>query len=515
MERTNLSFLTLQNSIYSFIGFIWPVLIYFVLTPLMIHKLGAAQYGLYVLLIALGGFVSLLDFGYTNATHKYLAELFGLKRKELVTDLVATSNTVFALLGVVFFMIFIFTGILLDIYYPAYFGEIGQVRVIFFWAGLELFFSFLAKSYGAVLFAKQRYDLVTKINVVALAIMFVFIWNLLQAGFQLEQIIMTQAIFGGFLIFIFYFYANRIAEGITYRLGFVRERILQNFQYGVYVFMSNVGLSIFNQMDRLIIPLYANPTSLAYYSLPGNLASRSSGMVASFTNILFHLTSGLFGMGEIEKIRKIYIRSSRLITILAAGMTLVLAIYASKILRFWIDEDFAKNGSTIFIILSFTFFLITILSPLTQCLYGVGKSKFLAICSVFLALVNVCLLFILLPKFGIIGAAWAYLGAAMGIIPIILIAEKRILNLSERFRDYLFLYGKILITAFITYIITEVFFLSLVTNLVRLVFFGSLSMGVYFAGYWLFGFFAKEDVELFRTYVSQIFKFKYNERNEH
>src|SRR5581483_8739649 len=82
---------------------------------------------------------------------------------------------------------------------------------------------------------------------------------------------------------------------------------------------------------------------------------------------------------------------------------------------------------------------------------GMGKVKFLLFVSTSLAALNLILLVILVPKMGIMGAAWAYLGGVVPIPFIMLWAEKQYLHLRNRAGFYAKLYGKLIFTSALFY----------------------------------------------------------------
>ena len=152
-------------------------------------------------------------------------------------------------------------------------------------------------------------------------------------------------------------------------------------------------------------------------------------------------------------IKNLYIRSMRLITVISAAFTITFIVFAYPMLEFWISEDVANKGSDVLIVLAITSFVLAITGPLSNFLLGMGKLKLLSITSVLTAILNIILLFILIPKFGILGAAWAYLLALIPYIYLLYVTEYSYLELTFRKAHYLKLIKGLLVTSFVIYLI--------------------------------------------------------------
>lgn len=250
----------------------------------------------------------------------------------------------------------------------------------------------------------------------------------------------------------------------------------------------------------MIIPFFTGPSNLTYYSVPGNVTGKIPGFANTLSTTLFPMTSQLDGSKDIARIEVLYVRSFRLITIIASALTITAIAFAYKILLYWLNADFAIHSTGILIILAFTNFILAMLGPLSNFILGLGKLKFLTIMSVIMGVLNAVLLLVLLPRYGITGAAWAYLLSILPVGYMFYHTEKKFLFLSGRKEYYLKKFLMTVITSLVVWII-DVYFLSpLVVNLATLLCIGAVSLVFYILLYRIFGFFEKEDwrdMELF------------------
>ena len=153
------------------------------------------------------------------------------------------------------------------------------------------------------------------------------------------------------------------------------------------------------------------------------------------------------------------------------------------------------------IILAFTYYFLSLGGTLNNFLLGLSQSRFLFISSLFMAVINIGLLFLLLPKFGIAGAAWAYLISVLPIIFMFYYVEKNILKLSGRLLDYLKLYLKLSIVSVLFVILCELAILPLVNSLKAVIILGPLSVLLFLLIYRIFGFYNQEDLRSINAFI--------------
>jgi hypothetical protein len=105
-----------------------------------------------------------------------------------------------------------------------------------------------------------------------------------------------------------------------------------------------------------------------------------------------------------------------------------------------------------------------------------------------------------LPSFGIVGAAWAYFGAAAFVPFIFWWAEKKYLHITGQFKFYVTLYSKVILTSVLFYVVAHYGIAPYVYNRTILIFIGPLVVIGYFVLYRLLGFFNNEDWQLFMAF---------------
>src|SRR5258705_2505516 len=89
----------LLNVLSNYAGKVYTLLVWFFLTPFVVHQLGPSDYGLWVLIGSVAAYGVLLEFGIANAITKYVAEFLVRDDLEQAGRLIATAVWLYIGLG--------------------------------------------------------------------------------------------------------------------------------------------------------------------------------------------------------------------------------------------------------------------------------------------------------------------------------------------------------------------------------------------------------------------------------
>jgi O-antigen/teichoic acid export membrane protein len=504
MDIDSLSYKTLKNSSYTFITYVFPIVFSIFVIPVVVKRLGYTDYGVYVLVNTIIGFLGLLDLGLSTALIKYISEYHARAEFVKLQTLIRSVNSMFLIIGIVSFLVFLLVG---AFFLPAFHISLGSEKhifTVFLLAGFLNLITAFNIVYSVTPAALQRFDIVARASLSQTTILNLAMLIAVLLGYKLKVILCLNilAVIGQ-TIFLRR-ESKKLLPDINFGFGWDSEAIKFSYKFGLLAAVSNIANSFLTQLDRLIIPIFLDPASLTYYSLPGNVAQKTSGVIGSITGVLFPLTSSVAGSGQFERLKIIYFRFFRTATIFAASCTVAITVFSHQILEFWINRDLAEKGNTILVILASTYFLLSLLGPLTNFLLGLNKVKFIASVSLGMAFVNIILLVIFLPRMGILGAAWAYFGAATMVPFVFWWAEKKYLIITGQLKFYLDLYLKLIVTSVVFYFLMHYFVAPVIISRTILIIVGPLSVLFFIALYKLFGFFEPEDWDLFMLFLGKI-----------
>lgn len=504
MDENTLSYKTLKNVSYGFFSFFVPILLSIIVTPIVAKKLGETDYGIYILTNSIIGFLGLTDLGLTGALTKHVAMYYSQKQSFALKQAMNSANSLFLIIGILGVLIFFILG---KFFLPLFkiSGASERHILIVFMLGGAIFFINAANSvYTIIPAALQRFDIVTKLNLAQLCIFSFSALGLVLFGFQLKAVMLFNLLAVAGITLAYRYYSKKIMPDLVLGFEWTGEQIKKLYSFGFISSLASIGLGALNNLDRLIIPAFLGPVQLAYYSVPGNIAQKTAMVMGSVSNMFFPLATSVFALGETDRLGGIYRKIVRNLFVIVFAVTASIMLFGYKIMYFWFNKVYADNGRVVVLILAVTYFILAVFGPLFQFLMGMGREKVLAKWSVVMAIINLILLFPLIKAFGIIGAAWAYLLAALPVVYLLFWIEKEVFRAKNIFAFYSRLFFKLLLTLLPYFLLVKYSILPFVDNLPALIILGPLSVILYMVLYRLFGFFEAEDLQIFNDFLRKI-----------
>ncbi len=505
MDKSSLTFQAFRNSTYNVVGYLWPVILTLVVTPIIVFTLGVKEYGVYIFINTTIALFGLLDLGLGTAVTKHLSYYYGKKDLDAVRRLVRSANSLFLIVSTLGLATAASIALWGADVLPSKFAAYEQYLPLFLIGGGIFFFNTVSSTASATLVATQRFDIYNKINMVSVTLTSLSTLFVVTSGGSIRAVFLTQLVITSLLAYTMFHYARKILPVPLLGLRWDKKEIKNCYTFGLVNFVNNIATSALASLDRMIIPLFIGPSNLTYYSMPGNIATKIPGMSNTLSTSLFPTVSQLSGSNDSARIETLYVRSFRLITVIAGALTIASISFSHEILYHWLDADFAERSSGVLIVLALTNFFLALFNPLSNFLLGLGKLRFLTLSSISMAVINILLLLILLPRYGILGAAFAYLISVLPVIYFFYHVERHYLNLSGRKAYYARTLFGLATTGILIWSI-NLGLKHLVVNLPSLLLVGGASTVIYVILYKLLGFFHPDDWKDFERFSSLVFK---------
>lgn len=187
------------------------------------------------------------------------------------------------------------------------------------------------------------------------------------------------------------------------------------------------GSVIISLFDRLLIEQYLGVKSLGLYTVSYQVASLILFITVAINRLWSPWIYEKLSIYE-EKGKNTIVKFSYVVITLLIFMVFLIYLGAKYVLPYLFPGEYLTSNNLIVVIsLSFVFYaMYTMIFPL---LIHFGKSKFLGISSGLGAIVNVCLNIILIPKYGIMGAAISTMFSYFCIFLVVLIYSNTLIKL--------------------------------------------------------------------------------------
>jgi O-antigen/teichoic acid export membrane protein len=380
----------------------WYPLLLFIATPWFLHRLGTAQYGIWMLLTATVGFGGVLNTGTGAATIKAVSAGIGRATNSDIERAVRTSLAI-ALLGggalaLVVFCVFWFGGDVLlgRMGNPALIQLTGVAAALLIWVEqLDNVFSSAMK--GAEQFGQAaRVEIASKTTQILAAALVLMPWPGLWALYSALLVVALLRLLAKTII------ARQLLGLTDLRPSLAGTgEILHFAKWG---WLQGLGGVLFGVADRMLVGSMLGATSLAYYSIASQLAMQVHSITAAGLSVIFPKVSrkledgGLFSLWRVTKLTM----AGNLL--LSSFLALTLVLLGPMLIRIWIGPDSAGPTMHILPWLVAAYWVLALNVVPYYILLGMGRIRFVGLTVLASGAIAVIAMYMTISRVGLIGA---------------------------------------------------------------------------------------------------------------
>jgi len=213
----------------------------------------------------------------------------------------------------------------------------------------------------------------------------------------------TQLFIG--LIAVYIIYNNMIEFGGN-RWFPTKEDISQMFNYSWPLAISGGFLTLMGNVDILLIGYYLESEQVGIYRAIQPIAMLILMLLTSFVFLFMPTVSKNYKSGKIEKVQDLFTSTSKFVSLITFPLVAVFTLFSEDVIIAFYGTSY-RAGALAFAILSIGAYLRVIVGPNGAMIKAIDRTKvdmISAVCGIF---VNIILNIVLIPTYGIAGAAVA------------------------------------------------------------------------------------------------------------
>jgi PST family polysaccharide transporter len=397
----------MRSLVFIALGWVLPIVVFLLATPVLIAYFGLAGYGVFALASALVVAGASLDLGFATLAIRELARR--RSDAEAFWRHAAGLNTIFLGLGFAAAVLVwlsasaIARWLTWDEALPENEGTVA-VR----WMGVWLGFTFINVGLTTGLRAVERFDLLALLATV----LAVATWGAAAAGATwglgpVGAIVLATAVAA--LQVLLSSAAQAAVFGRWPRWGGWPGFEPGAGRFSGSAFVSQATSLATYHADKAIVSAFLGATPAGLYVAAANIANKPLAFVAALASLLFPRIAALESEGRTFRSARTYLAASRM---LLAASTLVITcvfVLADDFLRLWLGAAVSGEVSTSFRILLVAYWLAAFSVAPSNVLAGKGNAHRGAGFALAGGIVTLVGLLILVPRFGLVGAAIAAL----------------------------------------------------------------------------------------------------------
>lgn len=391
----------IRNIAFGALTWVGPMALSLIATPFIVRALGLEGYGIYALVLGIISYS--FNFGVGRAATKYVAEYQGTEDRAKIGPIISSSLVVSLGLGVFAILVI---GLLAPWLVISVLGigpkfQETATTALYIAAGV-IVVTLLNQLFGSILQGLHRFDVYSKLfNLTNFAVVIGSL-ALALAGFGLTALLAWNLGVLAVSVVLNGIASKRLLSDVSMFSGLDRFSLKKVLYYtsGVvgYQLLGNVLLLF----ERGYITRALGSDQLTYYVVAMAIGLYLHGFSTSLLLAIAPVASEQ--TRDTERLKKLYVRSTKLIGLIVVFVTAVLLVSGGKFLTLWMGPEFAQEATLILKFHTITFSLLSVAGVAWFMREGLGVPKHNLIVSAICFVVTMSLM-LSTTQFGNLGMA--------------------------------------------------------------------------------------------------------------
>jgi O-antigen/teichoic acid export membrane protein len=397
----------LRNIAGSWLGIGTDAIVGFLLTRFILHAVGDASFGLWVLLSGLLGYYGLLDLGTRNAVLRYVARYNAQDDHEGLSRVLSTALATYALAGCIVLVAAGAVALWLDsVFIIQTARELSEGRQLLLVLAFGAAVGFPLSAFSGALEGMQQFVRVGVVQATATIARALVIVAFVRLGYGIVAI---------GVITVFFNLAAGIANAVyvarRYRLiRFTRSNIRKDTLlmlggFGIVTFWIGIANRLRFESDALVVGSVLGLELVALLSIATKIMTYSTEFVATMSGVFTPLVTHAHAVGDKQLVREATQRGNYYASLVSFPFAACLLFFGKLIIQLWVGDRYHASYSII-AILVVPMTLYVSQGGTTGMIYAVGMHRRLAKILFAEGLANVGLSIVLAHAFGLLGVAW-------------------------------------------------------------------------------------------------------------
>jgi O-antigen/teichoic acid export membrane protein len=377
----------------------------FALAPFFVSRLGVHGYGLWMMLIALSGLGGVAGLGMGAATTREIASIRGAGDLGRAGEVLLTALIAIICGCVVLGVAYGTSWYLLPAQAFERIGALNEIALLLLTSLVVVFLEQVESVFSGAIRGAERFDLSSRAEVLSKFVAIGLCAACALLSTSLAAFFAVVALGAAFRVMVKVAVATRLLGSLRLdaKCNWVKVRAMMAF--GSWVCVQAFGSFMFVAADRLLIGSLIGSAAVAVYATLTQLAQQIHAIPAAGASVLFPLVSRMRSEGRSVR------RSVRGALLLVLAVALLLAapvwLLGDRIVALWMGDSFAGMGVGAIGVLALAYMLLAVSVVPYYVLLALGSVRAFAILNLGAGAIGLLFCWMVVPTFGLVGAAWA------------------------------------------------------------------------------------------------------------
>lgn len=395
----------IRNVGTSWFSLVINVLVGILLSPFIVHRLGDAAFGIWVLIFSITGYYGMFDLGIRSSIVRYVSKYTATNETEKLAKHVNTSLFTYTVMGLLAMIVTVALAASVDRLFRVPPALQTQARWLMLMAGGSVALGFPLGVFGGMLDGMQRFYITNWTSVLSTLLRAALIVYVLYHGYGLLMvagITVALPILTSILRGVMVFRMLPLPIGLKY---VDRESFRQMAHYSATTMMVIVAAQLRFRTDELVVGSMISATAVTFFTIGVRPVDYAQQLVTSLAQIFVPMSSQSEAVGNLDRVRKIYVAGNRACAFVIFPIAAVLLILGKSVIAVWMGSRYVAASYPVMAILTVPITVLFMQGASGRILMGMGKHRDFAIVVLMEGIANLILSIVLVRPYGIVGDA--------------------------------------------------------------------------------------------------------------
>ncbi len=419
---------TLQNVVWNWLGFVCSVAVGFFMAPFTVHHLGATNYGIWVLLVSVVGYMGLLDLGVRGASTYYVARYYVLGEDESASQVASTALAFFGGLGLLTVALCATTALIVDRLFHIPPELVRSARIVLLIGGASVAVSLVTGVFGGVISGLQRFDRLGATDVGVAVVRSLLVVSALLSGYGLITLALIQLVSNALQLLLYRTAAHKLYPELRVNLThFDRGQLRPILSFGLLSSALHISNAVLYATDSFVIGAFLPVSMVTFFSIPGTLRGYAGQVVSAVANPMTPRASSLRAQRADSQLREVVLGMCAMASLIIMPIAITLLVRGRSFISLWMGAEYAPVSAPLLTILALPMLFAGTRQIGASVLSGINQHKTLVPFYVAEAVLNLSLSLYWVRSLGVTGVA---LGTAIPTLVTTLLAIPFLLRTS-------------------------------------------------------------------------------------
>ncbi len=331
------------------------------LTPLIVHRLGDSEYGLYLLVGSLVSYVSLLDLGLNNTVIRYVSKYRATGDVASEENFLGSILKVYGAISLI--VIVVGAGLFpsLEMLFDASLtgDELFKTKIMFAILIFNVAISLPGGTFTAICDAYERFNFPRSLSIVIYILRAITIIAVLKYGGKAIALVVIDTAVNVVKIASSVYFVKR---KLKVRFDFShtdKERLKSIFSYSVWIFVLAIIAQLQWRSGQLILGINTDPAQIAIYGIGVTLGTYFGAFTSAITTLLLPKASKLIANeASSEELNRVMVKIGRLCCVISLMIYSGFIVLGQNFVELWVGEQYRESWYVAALIMSVIFLIM-------------------------------------------------------------------------------------------------------------------------------------------------------------